>query len=107
MLGGAIVWLAIVGASGKREAWDSDLYFSAGIPAACLLAFFLGYFRPQSTWRWGVLPFAGQFVAMVVSGGFGNLAPLGLVLFGVLSLPAVAAARFGAFIASRSAKRSD
>src|SRR4051812_29372273 len=31
-------------------------------------------------------------LAMLMSAGFGNLAPLGLIFFGILSLPAVAAA---------------
>src|SRR2546423_761339 len=100
MAAGAIVWLAIGAASGKREAWDSELYFSAGIPAACLISMVLGYFQPRSTWRWGVLPFAGQFVAMILSEGFGNLAPLGFIVFGVFSIPAIVSARVGAFLAS-------
>jgi hypothetical protein len=44
---------------------------------------------------------------MLLFAGLGNLAPLGLILFGVLSLPAVAAARVGAFIATRAAKHTD
>lgn len=107
ILAGAAVWLAIGAVSGKREAWDSDLYFSTGLPTAYVIAFALGYFRPYRTWRWGVLPFAGQFIAMLLFAGLGNLAPLGLILFGVLSLPAIAAARVGAFIATRTAKHTD
>jgi hypothetical protein len=41
--------------------------------------------------------FAGQFVAMVIrSDELGGLWPLGLVLFGVLALPAIVAARIAA-----------
>lgn len=36
--GGAAVWIVIAAASGRREAWDSGLYFSAGIPAVAVLS---------------------------------------------------------------------
>lgn len=54
--GGALVWVLIVVATGKREAWDSGVYFSVGLPAICLLAAVLGFVEPKRTWRWGVAP---------------------------------------------------
>ena len=45
-------------------------------------------------WRWCVALFAAQFVTMaLLSGEIGNLAPLGLIMFGILSLPAIGAAK--------------
>jgi hypothetical protein len=38
---------------------------------------------------------------MLFSQGPGNLLPLGVVVFAVLSVPPVIAARFGAFIATK------
>ena len=98
---GGIIWGLIAAATGRSEAWDTGLYFSAGIPAVCILSFALGFFRPQRAWRWGVAPFAGQFVWMLVAQGAGNLLPLGIIMFGVLSIPAIFTAQIGARIALR------
>jgi hypothetical protein len=100
-LWGAAIWILVVLASGRNEAWDSGLYFSAGIPAVCLLSLALGFIEPHRSWRWGVLPFVGQFASMLLMQGPGNLLPLGIVAFAVLSIPAVVAARVGAWIATK------
>jgi hypothetical protein len=98
---GAAIWILISVASGRREAWDSGLYFSVGIPAVCLVSMALAFFEPNHSWRWGVLPLVGQFVWMVLSQGPGNLLPLGVIVFGVLSVPPIIAAWIGAFIATK------
>lgn len=98
---GMTVWIAVSALSGRREAWDSSLYFSAGMPIICGGSMALAFFEPARFWRWGVVPFAGQFVWMLVSQGPGNLLPLGIVAFGIFSLPAVLAARAGAFLARK------
>jgi hypothetical protein len=98
---GAAVWIAVSAASGRREAWDSSLYFSLGVPVICVLSLVLALLSPARPWRWGVLPLAGQFVAMLVSQGPGNLLPLGVIVFGVLSLPSVATAWLGAWLAAK------
>lgn len=36
--------------------------------------------------------------------GPGNLLPLGVIVFGVLSIPPILAARFGAYLANRTAR---
>ena len=87
--------------SGKREAWDSSLYFSVGMPAVCLLAGTLGYLEPKRTWRWGLAPLAGQFFAMLLMVGPGSLLPLGIIVFGVLAIPPMIVARLGAYLRSR------
>lgn len=98
---GAAIWLAISQISGRSEAWDSPLYFSLGMSLACAASFVLGFLEPRWSWRWGVLPFAGQFVAMLATTGFGNLWPLGLAMFGILSMPAILTARLGAYVAMK------
>jgi hypothetical protein len=98
---GAAIWIGIMLVSGRVEAWDSALYFSVGIPAVCLVSLTFALFEPARWWRWGVLPLFGQFVWMLLSQGPGNLLPLGIVVFAVLSIPSLIAAGIGAFIARR------
>ncbi|MGH8641624.1 MAG: hypothetical protein ACRET6_07925 [Burkholderiales bacterium] len=105
-VGGAVIWMLVASASGKREAWDSGLYFSVGIPAVCLLSMVFGTFEPDRPWRWGIAPLAGQFLWMLLSQGPGNLLPLGVVMFGILSVPSIVTAHIGAAIARRRAKRN-
>ena len=98
---GAAVWILIALVSGRREAWDSGLYFAVGMPAVCLMAMAFAYREPRRPWRWGVLPLAGQLAWMVVSQGVGNMLPLGVIVFGILSIPSIVAAWIGAFLATR------
>ena len=99
---GAAIWIVIALASGRKEAWDSGLYFSVGIPAVCLVSAVFGFLEPRRSWRWGVLPMIGQLVWMLLSQGVGNLLPLGVIVFGVLSIPSIITARIGAFIATKT-----
>ncbi len=101
---GAVIWILIAAGSGRREAWDDGSYFSLGIPAVCLVSMAFGFVAPRRSWRWGVLPLAGQLVWMVLSQGSGNLLPLGVVAFGVLSVPSIITARIGAFIATKAGR---
>ena len=101
--GGALIWVLIATASGKKEAWDSELYFAVGMPAVCLLAALLGFLEPKRTWRWGAAPLAGQFLAMLLMVGPGNLLPLGIIVFGVLAVPPILLARFAAYLRNRVA----
>lgn len=107
IVGGAAIWIAIAAASGRREAWDSGLYFTLGIPALCLLGLVLGYLAPRNSWRWGVWPSVGQLLTMLATQGVGNLLPLGVVVFAFLAVPGVVAARIGAAIARTRSRRGD
>ena len=94
---GAATWLAASLVTGKREAWDAGLYWALFYPLAILLCGLLGQRFPERPWRWALALFFAQCLAMALRNGeIGNLFPLGLFMFGVLSLPAVAAANFGA-----------
>jgi hypothetical protein len=103
---GIVVWAAITSVSGRREAWDSSLYFSVGMPLVCAGSMVLAILEPAHSWRWGVIPFAGQFLAMLAAEGVGNLLPLGIVVFGIFSVPAIVAARVGAFFGNRNIART-
>ena len=97
LAGGALIWLGIGLISGRAEAWDSPLYWQLGYPLSLVLAGVLGYLSPTRTWRWGLAVLLVQPVVMILTSGssFGLL-PLGMILFGVLALPAIAVAGFGA-----------
>ena len=97
---GAGLWLLATVLSGRREAWDGGGYWMVAYPLALLACAALGRLFPQRPWRWPLLLFAGQFLALCVRNGeLGNLWPLGLVLFGLLALPGV----FFAALAARFA----
>ena len=84
---GLAVCLAISLATGSKEAWDSDVYFSIGIPVMCVLIFAIGYSFPDRTWRWTLSMAVGQAIAMLSAGNSLSLWPLSLVAMTVLSVP--------------------
>jgi len=97
LLIGVALWTAASLASGRREAWDATSYWTVAYPAALVASALLGFFFPVRAWRWPLALFAGQFIAMILRNGeLGGLAPLGLMMFGVLALPAIVAARIAA-----------
>jgi hypothetical protein len=53
---GLLVCLAISLATGRKEAWDSEVYFSVGIPVMCVLIFAVGHRFPELPWRWTLSP---------------------------------------------------
>lgn len=95
------VWVAVTALSGRREAWDSPLYFQAGLPVLCLVAAVLGFTVPERAWRWGAMPLVAQTAWMFATLGLGNLWPLGLLAGAVLSMPLILASRVGAFLRRR------
>lgn len=97
LAGGAVLWIATMAATGRSEAWDSPRYWDVTYPLCIALAAVLGYRTPVRAWRWGFAVIMVQApVVMFTSGNSWNLLPLGIALFVVLSLPAVAAAMIGA-----------
>jgi hypothetical protein len=89
---GAVIWIAVTLASGRREAWDSGLYWTMGYPAGIAAAAVLGWMAPARAWRWGVTLMLAQAVALAAMANSWGLLPLGLILFGILSLPVAGAA---------------
>lgn len=82
--------------SGRREAWDSPIYWTVGLPAAALAALLIGFTSRRPGWLWTILIAPSQVLAMMLrSGEIGNLWPLTLVLSSILSAPFVAAAFVG------------
>jgi hypothetical protein len=101
---GIAMWIVVSSLSGRREAWDSEWYFLIGVPVICVVSAALGFLETSSPWRWGVAPLVGQFSWMLVTQGPGNLLPLGVLVFGVLSLPSVMTAKLGAYFGRTRAK---
>lgn len=93
--------LAIMAVSGRKEAWDSTLYFVVGIPVMCVAAFALAYAWPLKAWRWVLGMAVGQSIAMLMGGGSLSLWPLAIVGMAVLSLPQFGAALLGARLSRR------
>jgi hypothetical protein len=103
IFGGASLWLLTSLISGRAEAWDAPMYWTVAYPLAILLAGVLGYRAPRRAWRWGLTVMLVQApVLMLTSGGSMGLLPLGLALFAILALPAIAAATFGAKMRMRN-----
>ena len=99
---GAALWIVGSKVSDRREAWDSETYWIFFYPAAIGACAALAYLFPDRPWRWCIALFAAQFVTMVMlSGEIGNLAPLGIIAFGIISLPAIGAAQLVAGIRRR------
>jgi hypothetical protein len=104
IVGGAILWLVAAGVSGKREAWDSSIYWIAAYPLSIGLAGGLGYWVPEKPWRWGLAVMWAQALALITSGSDFGLLPLGLIMFSILALPAIGVAALMARFRLRSRK---
>ena len=100
-IAGLAVWLAVAFISGRREAWDSSLYFVAGIPVLCAIAFALGWRFPARAWLLALAIAFGQSIGLLFSGGSLSLWPLTIVALTILSIPQLAAAIIGAGISKR------
>jgi peptidoglycan/LPS O-acetylase OafA/YrhL len=98
---GVASWAIVCHLTGQKEAWDTGEYFSVVYPLLCLLAGAMAFYVPRHSWRWAVWPFAAQAVWLTVTQTSYGLLPLGLIVFGVLSLPALIATRIGVWLAQK------
>jgi urea transporter len=95
-MAGAIGWFGVSALGHRREAWDSELYWSWFFPSLAVVVLGLGYFSPTKAWRWGFIPFLAQAVVAFVQDPGGSLLPLGLVMFGIFGAIAALPAMLGA-----------
>lgn len=99
---GAALELVVGAVSGRREAWDSSLYWSVGLPAVLAVAAAIGYLGGRRGWQWtGLIVPTQATVMMLRSGEISGLWPLTVVLASILGAPFLLAA----FTASRFAPR--
>lgn len=99
------VCLAVSKISGRREAWDSPMYFTTGIPAMALVSFILSYLDPRPL-HWAVAMAVGQSLALVLSDGSFSLWPLAMIAMLVCSFPQFAAGWVGAKLRARKDRRN-
>ena len=101
-IAGVALWIGASVISGKREAWDAAIYWTAAYPIAVVVSGLLGFLFPQRPWRWALALFLFQFVGMAIRNGeLGGLWPLGLVMFAVLSIPGILLARLAAWLRAK------
>jgi len=110
---GFAVWAVLSLAAGRvydgafmvREAWDTPVYFTVGLPVLLAGAGIAGWLRPERVWRWALLVVAGQAVAMALihpAGSGLGLVPVAIVFIGLpLALVLTIAAIVGALISRR------
>jgi hypothetical protein len=102
---GFVLWFAASMLTAKREPWDGAAYWVVAYPLAIAACALLGYRFPDRPWRWALVLFESQFLAMCVRNGeLGNLWPLGILLFAVVALPGVVAAQVAARFGRGSAQ---
>jgi len=103
---GMVLWFAAMASSGKREPWDDPTYWSVVYPATIIVSGLLGFFFSNRSWRWPLALFCGQFLAMTIRAGeLGNLWPLGLLVFLVMSVPGIAIAKLGEWLNGKISPR--
>ena len=83
-LAGLVICLAVAKLGGRREPWDTSLYFVAGIPLMCVVTFALAFAYPARPWRWVVSMAVGQSIALLMGGGSLSLWPLAIVAMVIL-----------------------
>ncbi|MFA7666581.1 MAG: hypothetical protein WCY32_10730 [Burkholderiaceae bacterium] len=103
---GLVVYLAIVMATGRNEAWDDVSYYVLGLPLMCAVAFFIGRRVPVKPWRWALWMACSQAVGAVLNGSSLALLPLAMIFMVIISIPQFIAAFLGARMAvSKAAPR--
>jgi hypothetical protein len=98
IVSGVASWFLVAHFTNRREAWDSELYFSVVLPALGLLAAVLAFAVPEKPWRWAFGPFGGQALAAFIQNPAANLLPLGLVVFAVFGAFCLVPAYLGAWL---------
>ena len=94
VIGGAALWVITAAIGGRREAWDSPLYWMIAYPLMMVLAAVIAQAHPIRPWRFALALMWIQPVMMVVTSRDSDFAllPLGLIMFGFLALPPIAVA---------------
>lgn len=97
-----LVWVVPWVVLGGVEAWDHRSYFIISLPLMMVVAGWVGYLAESRPLRWPLVMLLVQAItALILSGGPGNLFPLGVIVFAVLSVPIAIAASVGAWLSAR------
>ena len=93
---GVLLEIGVFMVSGRNEAWDSPIFWTAGLPIAAVIALTVGFVAAGSDWLWTAIIAPSQVLTMMARRGeIGSLWPLTLVLSFFLSAPFVAVAFVG------------
>jgi hypothetical protein len=98
---GAVAWIVISAASGNPEAWDSNWYWTVGVPCMFVSTFGLGLLWRAGAWRWGIEIVLPQLVLCFLGSGSGPLVGVGFVFFGMLAGVSCLLAQCGSWISYR------
>jgi peptidoglycan/LPS O-acetylase OafA/YrhL len=93
---GAATWMAVSMFGGRREAWDSPLYFTGALPVIAIAVGVVAYLVPVRVWRWAMFPFWAQALVAFVQDPTANLLPLGLIVFSIFGAICLVPASIGA-----------
>ena len=91
-----LYWLAVNAISGTVEPWDAPSYWTIAYPIALAIAALAGFLSRLPAWLVRGLVIFAQLPVMLAGSGIGPLIALGLLLLGLLAIPAIAAAWLGA-----------
>ncbi len=96
---GVALELGVQAVGARREAWDSPVFWTVGLPLAGVASAAIGVLSRGRDWLWTVLVAPSQVATMMLrSGEIGGLWPLAVVLSAILSAPFVVAAFVGSFL---------
>jgi hypothetical protein len=95
-LSGLAVWGGIGFIIHNPEAWDSALYWKAGIPFLAIVTFIIGYFVSETPFIWGIIQALSQSALILVQGllfGYSlNLWPPSVVVNIIIAIPSIISA---------------
>lgn len=94
-------WLLISRLTDAAEPWDAVGYWTAFYPLSLLLAVFGGWLIGRHGWIAGLIVTFAQLPVMIANAGTGPLLPIGVIFLIILSLPAVLAGMWGAYLAQQ------
>ena len=91
-----LYWLAVNALSGTAAPWDAPSYWTVRSPLALVIAALAGFLSRLPAWLIGGLVVFAQLPVMLAAAGIGPLIAVGLLLLGLLAVPATLAAWLGA-----------
>src|SRR5690606_40693410 len=94
-IAGVVLWATASVIFDVAEPWDSPRYWLAYLLALAVSGL-LGFFARSGAWLIGALVVFAQLPVMVAQSGAGPLIVVGVLLLGVLSLPAMLVAMIAA-----------
>ncbi len=93
---GLMINLVLAMATGRTEAWDSNVYYWLGIPLLSLIIFIISRQFPQQPWRWTISMAMGQVFSAILAGGDSALGPVSMIFIIIISMPQFIAGAAGA-----------